>query len=144
CLGLLICLDWCFRVLGRALSLCVVFRGVPGVAPGGAPTFFVSTKKRRPKKGEPKPGPLRGSLRCSVRSGCAQTRLRLKHARPFFRAPLRCSARPTGQGGTGIGLPLSRDVPSFPHPFGERAGVRGLHPERFLFPSQSLLALRNP
>src|SRR3990167_121816 len=39
----------------------------PGLAPAGDLLFFASPQKRRQKKGEPKSGPLRGSLRCSPR-----------------------------------------------------------------------------
>src|SRR5690606_2744437 len=45
----------------------------PGLAPAGDLRFFVSPKKRRPKKGEPKSGALRASLRCSARGGNSQT-----------------------------------------------------------------------
>ena len=75
--------------------------GLPGLGPAADLLSFASPKESRQRKGEPKSGPLRGALRCSVRSGCAQTRLRLKHARPFLRAPLRCSARPNGTSGSG-------------------------------------------
>ncbi|UUZ64126.1 hypothetical protein LP417_02270 [Polaromonas sp. P1-6] len=37
----------------------------PGLAPAGDLLFFASPKKPKEKKGEPKSGPLRGTLRCS-------------------------------------------------------------------------------
>ena len=60
----------------RASSLSLLFflLGWPGLGPAADLLFFASPKKSRQKKGEPKPGPLRGALRCSVRGGCAQTR----------------------------------------------------------------------
>src|SRR5690606_14861038 len=55
--------------------------------------------KRRPKKGEPKSGPLRGSLRCSRHGGNSQTcPLRgLRTCEFLIPTPLRCSARPHGR-----------------------------------------------
>src|SRR5512139_1999192 len=50
---------------------------LPGLAPAGESPFFASPKKGDRKKGEPDSSTLRcapGTLRCSARSGCAQTR----------------------------------------------------------------------
>src|SRR5690606_26004397 len=84
----------------------------PGLGPAADLPFFVSPKKRRPKKGEPKSGALRASLRCSRRGGNSQTcPLRgLRTCEFLIPTPLRCSARPHGGGGIGIGigLPLRR------------------------------------
>src|SRR5690606_22606852 len=100
-------------------------------------TLFRSQKKSKQRKGEPKSGPLRGSLRCSRRGGNSQTcPLRVLRTCEFLiPTPLRCSARPHGKvgsgsgsgsgSGIGSGLPLARPVPSLPRPSGERAGVGG-------------------
>src|SRR5690606_24445788 len=79
----------------------------PGLAPAGDLPFFVSPKKRRPKKGEPKSGPLRGSLRCSRRGGNSQTcPLRgLRTCEFLIPTPLRFSARPHGDVGSGSDFP---------------------------------------
>ena len=82
----------------------------PGLAPAGDLLFFASPKKRRQKKGEPKSGPLRGSLRCSRRGGNSQTcPLRgLQTCEFLIPTPLRCSARPHGKAGSGSDSPSRR------------------------------------
>src|SRR5690606_40055337 len=92
----------------------------PGLGPAAELLFFASPKKRAQKKGEPKSGALRASLRCSRRGGNSQTcPLRgLRTCEFLIPTPLRCSARPHGKGGIGSGLPLARAVPSRPRPSG--------------------------
>jgi len=87
----------------------VGFRGEPGLGPAAEALFFASPKKSTQKKGEPTTGPLRGSLRCSVRPGCAQTRFAQTCAPLFPGAPALLS--PVGrQGGGGYGLPFSQPL----------------------------------
>ena len=88
-----------------ALRLCIQLKwsrfcrrlssaGRPGVAPAGDPLFFASPKKSKQKKGEPDaptPSLRYGSLRCSVRAGCAETRLAPQTPAPLIRPPLRYS-----------------------------------------------------
>jgi hypothetical protein len=54
-----------------SLNLCSSLLGVPGFAPAGDLLSFASPKESRQRKGEPKPGPLRGSLRCARLAGPA-------------------------------------------------------------------------
>jgi hypothetical protein len=70
----------------------------PGLAPAGEVLSFASPKESAQRKGEPKSGPLRGSLRCSRRGGNSQTcPLRgLRTCEFLIPTPLRCSARPHG------------------------------------------------
>jgi hypothetical protein len=63
-----------------ALMSLVCLRGRPALGPAAEFISFASPKETNQRKGEPKTGPLRGSLRCSQQAGLAQTRLRLKHA----------------------------------------------------------------
>src|SRR5690606_42122814 len=64
-------------------------------------TLFRSQKKSKQRKGEPKSGALRASLRCSRRGGNSQTcPLRgLRTCEFLIPTPLRCSARPHGKVG---------------------------------------------
>ena len=93
-----------FLVLGPS-SWRVGFRGEPGLGPAAD---LLSESRQR--KGEPKSGALRASLRCSVRGGRSQTcPLRgLRTCSRLIPAPLRCSARPDGTDGSGSGLPFSQ------------------------------------
>jgi hypothetical protein len=79
----------------------------PGLGPAADLLSFASPKESRQRKGEPTTGPLRGSLRCSVRPGYAQTRFAQTCAPLFPGAPALLS--PFGrQGARGIGLPFSQ------------------------------------
>src|SRR5690606_27352782 len=71
----------------------------PGLGPAGEVLSFASPKESTRRKGEPKSGPLRGSLRCSRRGGNSQTcPLRgLRTCEFLIPTPLRCSARPHGK-----------------------------------------------
>ncbi len=71
----------------------------PGLGPAAELLFFASPKKSSQKKGEPKSGALRASLRCSRRGGNSQTcPLRgLRTCEFLIPTPLRCSARPHGE-----------------------------------------------
>src|SRR5690606_37228294 len=66
--------------------------------------YFSLPKKSTQKKGEPKSGALRASLRCSRRGRNSQTcPLRgLRTCEFLIPTPLRCSARPHGKGGGGL------------------------------------------
>ena len=88
--------------------------GEPGLGPAADSLSFASPKESKQRKGEPTPGPLRGSLRCSVRGGHSQTSpLRGRRTcECLIPAPLRCSARSDGTGGSGIGL--HRSQPCWP------------------------------
>ena len=94
-----------FLVLGPS-SWRVGFRGEPGLGPAADLLSFASPKESKQRKGEPKSGALRASLRCSVRGGRSQTcPLRgLGTCSRLIPAPLRCSARPDGTGGSGLPL----------------------------------------
>ena len=91
------------------------------VAAAGDLLFFVSPKKPKEKKGEPKSGSLRDSLRCSRQAGSRSNSLRctsLKQSRALIRLPLRCSALPHGGGDMGSGADADSGI------FGVRAQIR--------------------
>jgi hypothetical protein len=71
-----------------SLSMTITgVRGRPGLAPAGEVLSFASPKESTQRKGEPDSSALRcatGTLRCSERAGCAQTR----PAGSNMRAPL--------------------------------------------------------
>ena len=99
------------RLCGRLQSLlfCSRLRSAsrPGVAPAGDSLFFASPKKSKQKKGEPDaptPSLRYGSLRCSVRAGCAETRCAQTSA-PLIRPPLRYSFWRITAWGTKTGQP---------------------------------------
>jgi len=84
-------------------SFCSLFEGGGrGFVPAAEALFFVSPKKSTPKKGDPKSGPLRGSLRCSRQGGPAKLAA-LKQTRALIHLSLRCSALPHGASGIGCG-----------------------------------------
>jgi hypothetical protein len=69
------------------------------VAAAGDLLFFVSPKKPKEKKGEPKSGSLRDPLRCSRQAGSSSNSLRctaLRQSLALIRLPLCCSALPHG------------------------------------------------
>jgi hypothetical protein len=57
--------------LGKILNFGSVqfLRGVPGLGPVAALLSFASPKESKQRKGEQKPGPLRGALSCSHQAG---------------------------------------------------------------------------
>ena len=66
--------------------------GWPGCAPAGASLFFASPKQSKQKKGEPDSSAREaGTLRCSRRAGCAETRLSPQTSAPLIRPALRYS-----------------------------------------------------
>ena len=103
------------------------------VAPRQAPHFsLLRQRKVSKRKASRRPG--RFAVPCAARFARGARKLAsLKHARPFFRAPLRCSARPDGTGGSGYGLPRSQpcwpdgeSVPDFRrHALASSAGPGG-------------------
>src|SRR5690606_5107427 len=92
----------------------------PGLAPAGE-CLSLSRQRKSPKKGEPKSGALRASLRCSRRGENSQTcPLRgLRTCEFLIPTPLRCSARPHGKSRDRDRAPPLRAVPSLPPPLGE-------------------------
>ncbi|VTU36611.1 hypothetical protein RA8CHR_05523 [Variovorax sp. RA8] len=102
CLCLCLCLSFWAEV--RALDFrfvrCCWFEAGAGASSRQPSHFLLLRQKKVTKeKATPLAATLRfaaGNLRCSLFAGAAQTRLRLKHARPFFREKLRSSARPEG------------------------------------------------
>ena len=117
---------------GGLLLWCVGFRGEPGLGPAADSLSFASPKESKQRKGEPTTGPLRGTLRCSVRPGCAQTRFAQTCAPLFPGAPALLS--PVGrQGGSAYGLPFSQpywpegeSAPAFRrHALASSAGLGG-------------------
>jgi hypothetical protein len=85
---------------GCRLALCCRFKAGAGASSRQPSHFLLLRQKKVTKeKATPVAATLRfaaGNLRCSLFAGSAQTRLRLKHARPFVREKLRSSARPQG------------------------------------------------
>ena len=89
-------------------GLWVGLRGLAGIAPGGAATFFVSPKKVAKER--------RAGARAADAVPCAarpwrdaQKLASLKHMRICFRQRLRCSARPTAVGAGDGSLRCARD-----------------------------------
>ncbi len=88
------------RARGRRLVRCCWFEAGAGASsPQPSHFLLLRQKKVTKEKATPLAATLRfaaGNLRCSLFAGSAQTRLRLKHARPFIREKLRSSAQPEG------------------------------------------------
>jgi len=88
------------RAPGGRFVLCAWVEAGAGASSRQPSHFLLLRQKKVTKeKATPLAATLRfatGNLRCSLFAGSAQTRLRLKHARPFFREKLRSSARPQG------------------------------------------------
>jgi len=77
----------------------------PGLAPAGDLLSLASPRESRQREGEPDSSPgCAGTLRCSARAGCAQTRFAQTCA-PLIRPVLRYS--PPHDGGTGDPIPRS-------------------------------------
>jgi len=90
-----------FAPAGESGSLLFAFApasaGLPGLAPAGEFPFFACPKKGNRKKRQPQSGPLRGSLRCSVRGGDSETCF-AQTSSSLIPSPLRCSALPQRRG----------------------------------------------
>src|SRR5690606_22906011 len=100
----------------------------PGLGPAAEALFFASPKKRAQKKDEPDALSLRfatGTLRCSVRSGSAQTcPLRgLRTCAALIRPALRYSPAHDGEGGSGD-ISSGRLAGVAPHPSALPRGAR--------------------
>ena len=76
---------------------------------------FASPKESKPRKGEPKSGPLRGSLRCSAGAEILETSpLRGRRTSKILIRPiLRCSALPHGVWGSGADTGTDSDSDIF-------------------------------
>jgi hypothetical protein len=86
-------------LLALPSSAALDLKAGAGSSPRRATHFSCLAKKSKQKKATSLSATrscAAGNLRCSLQAGSAQTRLRLKHARPFFRLKLRSSARPEG------------------------------------------------
>ena len=118
------------RAGGRALSPMTLLPGsglnsfvADRVSPRRATCFLLLRQKKVSKeKASRRPGPC--GLPCAARCARGARKLAsLKHARPFSRAPLRCSARPHGGKRDRERTPSQASVPC-PLSLWERAGVR--------------------
>ena len=105
--------------MGSLSLLCQALRLFLGrsrdVRPAAQSLSLVSPRESNQREGDPTVcvpfASLRGNLRCSRLAGSAQTRLRLKHARPLIRQPLRSSAHTEGTPGTRVNKAAAQPCP---------------------------------